>query len=117
MQAIYIILISIESQIFKVIVCTVTTTAAATTTATTTTTNNNNKNNNSRNSYSHILVSRLCKIVMAHIPLVKRMCLYKLWSRKNNECEPNNEVLRISTYYSVIRDKCVCASVNVKETS
>ena len=35
----------------------------------------------------------------------------------NNECAPNNEVLRISTYHSVIRNKCISMSVNVKERS
>ena len=34
----------------------------------------------------------------------------------NNKCAPNNEVLRISSYHSVIRGKYVNASVNVKET-
>ena len=35
----------------------------------------------------------------------------------NNECAPNNEVLCISTYHSVIHGKRVSMSVNVKETS
>ena len=35
----------------------------------------------------------------------------------NNECGPNNEVLRISSYHSIIHGKCVNSSVNVKETS
>ena len=35
----------------------------------------------------------------------------------NNEYAPNNEILRISLYHSVICGKHVNAIVNVKETS
>ena len=33
----------------------------------------------------------------------------------NNECAPNSEVLRISSYHSVICGKRVNASMNVRE--
>ena len=33
----------------------------------------------------------------------------------NNECVPNNEVLRISSYRSIVREKRVNASMNVRE--
>ena len=33
----------------------------------------------------------------------------------NNECAPNNEVLSISSYHSIIRGKRVNASVNVQD--